>query len=411
MKQTHPCSHRPAGSPAPTKAAGFTVIELLAVIVIIGLLVTGVSVAWQRVTLALKEDVVSTAVLTDMKKLKNALVSGFHADTGLLPCAEKTATAGGGEYRATEYAGRYLGFSMDCEPETIEKAQFRFDNGDFIECEKLSGHCREMCRFLSPETHWSEIGKEIKIPDTRKPALPLKEPFVWNKYYATGWRGDYLQMNAVFNATEFDPLRYPAGKDDAPIYLPAMETPYAKHCEALALEADENGDESLAREYRRGKYYHIMGTTTNAILIMSRGEDCLPAPAANVEDCIRRRGDTVDCPVKTAYVEKCLEQFEACKSHCLFPGKTTCQSAVCDRSDYEPSCITQYGGNGAPAKLCVEERFAACVQCAKKCLLPRQNPCFQRLQITNPDIPGYIDLEDDTVMFVFSGLIRSPLEK
>ena len=45
-------------------------------------------------------------------------------------------------------------------------------------------------------------------------------------------------------------------------------------------------------------------------------------------------------------------------------------------------------------------------------LTDAQRACFERLKISDPNDPGYVDIGDDLVVFMFGGGgVRSPLEK
>jgi prepilin-type N-terminal cleavage/methylation domain-containing protein len=380
--------HFPTFSPA---RSGFTVIELLIVIVIIGLIVSGVSIAWQKTTERLRGDIESAAVLGNMKMIKDAVVSGLYPDTGFLPCAEPTpASSGDAVRRTTEYAVRYLCLDPDCDGKSVANATFRDPNDRlyYIDCDQLPPKCREMCRFTS------DTGDS-----------PLAESFFWNKYYARGWRGAYMQCNSVYNARPEN--------DGSAIFMPAMETPYVETCEGLAQDAETAGLGRLAEEYRRGKYYHIMGTTKNTLAVVSYGQDCLPSPAGAMRKCILERSSGNDCLGEFAYLQGCLETLNQCKQSCLVEEKRNIAcTSNCMVEDYTKVCREEYPeedqDESQKIKLCRQKKYKECIQCTEEC---RKAECFQRLQIADSKHRGYLDLEDDTVMFVFTEMIRSPLEK
>ena len=311
----------------------FTLIEILTVLVIIGIMVTGTAIAWQRVLGRVVEDVPVAAALGDMKAIKDAIVRSVYPDLGYIPCAAEDSV----------FTTSYLSFGYD---------QVEIDGVD-----------------------------------------------AWNKYRSKGWRGPYIEPNSTLNATYFDPDLYPPDQDGNDISFGAIATPWAQKCEELAIQVKDQ-DPQLAKEYRKGKYYHILkpeqtrcverdqfGTcikygwaiSSGSACIVCRGENCLPGPAEkHVRTC----------------TETCTETCDAegtCKPKC---------EAICagvDRS-MRPACLKKCN---VP---CYEE-------VNKKCIAPCYSKCVRKLKIAEPDDPDYIDISDDVVMFVFRGSTRSPLDK
>ena len=70
----------------------------------------------------------------------------------------------------------------------------------------------------------------------------------WDRYYQRGWRGPYLEQESREQITTAD----------GAYAFPLVTTPWADVCEALARQAEDDGDTREAQRIRRGKYYLIV---------------------------------------------------------------------------------------------------------------------------------------------------------
>jgi prepilin-type N-terminal cleavage/methylation domain-containing protein len=217
---------------------GFTLLELLAALVIIGFLVTIVS---NRVQ-GLGDDACVIAALNGMKTV-SAAAREFHCDFGVIPeeivrVKKQDDSVNDKRNQNPEYASRFLGLDKDCSDETLRAymEDGTFDYPDLLE----DGHagCYDMALCL----------QDLLGMTTKRSVLEL---------LLHDWRGNYVRSNAMFNATELDPDAYPADPDGNPVYLPVIATPWADAIESEALEAAKKGKTELAQEFRRGKYYQI----------------------------------------------------------------------------------------------------------------------------------------------------------
>jgi prepilin-type N-terminal cleavage/methylation domain-containing protein len=338
---------------------GFTLLELLIVLIIIGFLMTAVGRTFRKVD----KDVQITAALSDMKAISDAIVKGVYPDVGRIPC--------GGENPV---------FTTSCLClECSEKDQETIQAADPINLDELSPGCRELVSLLTGEK--GNIKKTKFIKKT------------WNKYYSKGWRGPYIEASAMIDATYFDPDLYPPDVEDNHVDLPAITTPWADKCERLAQKAEKNGDDDLAKQYRKGKYYQILqparircvdrdynGNCTNYVWEIPKRAACIVCLGA---DCLSRMTED--------YIKNCTQNCgESSKENC----ERTCKQKCGELGGHTRECIEKCYIK------CKDERFASCF-----------SKCVSKLEITDPSLRDYMDIGDDIVMFVFSGGVRSPLER
>ncbi|MCK4824363.1 prepilin-type N-terminal cleavage/methylation domain-containing protein [bacterium] len=367
----HPLTRSPAHLHTCT---GFTLLELLIVLIIIGFLVTATGRTFRKVD----KDGPITAALTDMKAIADAIVKGIYPDMGRIPCV--------GEDPVLTTACLCLGCSEEDQGEIGQAA----DPINLDELSLVSLECRELIFLLTGEKENIEKTKFIKK--------------TWNKYYSKGWRGPYIEANAMIDATYFDPDLYPPDVEDNHVNLPAITTPWADKCEKMAKEAEKNGDDDLAKQYRKGKYYQILKPvkpveTVNkweipkdTACIVCRGPDCLPGDNGNNDV-----QDYLSCEFSCQ--ERCAGRVEECKEGCtveycqgLYPGLSSGHYMI-------KKCIMECEMECEDLDKCVNDCVSECEKGIKN------------LAITNPDNDDYIDIGDDMIMFVFSGGVRSPLEK
>ena len=317
------------------KCLGYTLLELLTVLTIVGIMVTGTVIAWQRVFGRVTEDIPVAAALRDMKAIQDAIVKGFYPDIQTLPYDEKNP----------EYANRYLCLN----PEHPKERE-------------------EMAAFLESQ------GK-----------LNLIE---WNKYYAKGWRGPYIECDSTCNATELDPVSHPPDAEGNPVYLPVIATPWADECEKMALEEIAKGDPNeLAAEYRRGKYYQLFTVGC----IVCKGQDCLSGNNGDndMEEYFSNYGSICKADCKDSCLKKCQAM---CEKQCK-------QELGIYWEECMPICVPG----------CNDECFN---DCYFNCINEFANSGLgKNLKIIDPYDPDYVNIGDDIVMFVFVEGLRSPLEK
>ena len=374
---TFPPSHLPTFSPAHPltrppahflTCKGYTLIEVITVLAIIMALATTMGIALYDAHCKNLECLPIKCAIDQMKAIQDVIVKDFYPDIGRIPCAGEEPV---------------FGIAYLC----VE--------------EKIDG-----------------------VAD-------------WNKYYDYGWRGPYIKTIASLDATYFDPDSYPPDSNGNPVLFPAIAVPWAKNCEEKAREIEQDGSdadayeackeawekagkgvpdlEECAMEYRKGKYYQILRPAQKCIewetdrygnftgncrkkaweipkksaCIVCRGQDCLPGYNVEYSTC------ESDCD-KT-YQEKAKKD---CKSACrewypwVLPDDPMIMQCVIE-------CIKnpgEYLGNTTHAEWLDD--------CYFKCHAGTEN-----LKIIDPDDPGYMDIGDDIIMFVFRGGLRSPLEK
>ncbi len=224
---------------------GFTLLEVLAVLAVIGFMVTVVSVFANRNfgNYSLQQ------AINDMDKIKTSIRDGFYRDTWLIP--QSTGKLIDGEDHP-EFATKYLCLKNDCEPGDIRNATYtkEWKSGrpklegakihfDYVKCDELcSGSCelKKLCRFfyVMTKNDW-----DIYPEDGT-----MKRVLLYDPGFKQGWNGPYIEGNAMI-------------MDQAGDYVPVIATPWAADIEQIAREAKEEGDKSLAEKYRKGKYYHI----------------------------------------------------------------------------------------------------------------------------------------------------------
>ncbi len=344
---------------------GFSLLEIMVVLAIIGLFVTISAGALRDTT----DDAEVISALSQMDSIRQAVIDGFYKDFGCIPEEVHGKISGVGnnpEYRKNpEYATRFLCLQRDCGDSEFKIKTF-IDEYTKDSDSKWSGFndddfCPGCCfMFNCLENLFSErLGKNLKnyIP------LLMTNPV----YGFQSWTGPYLEANSQFNATalnQSDDTRYPADFysdsstfEDDPVILPVISTPWADGLEASALEIEAD-DPSYAAQLRKGKYYQILVYSRDAgddsslwiqvpetAVVISRGPDGMP------------------------------------------------------------------GSEGDDGTVGAEDYWTECADMNDGDLTAGQRQCFERLMITDPDDPEYVDIGDDMVLFIFGGgTVRSSLD-
>jgi len=373
---------------------GFTLLELLVVLIIIGFLVTAIGRTFRKVD----KDVQYVAALSDMKAISDAIVKGIYPDLGCIPCT--------GEDPVSAITSLCLDLKRCME----EIQEYTYQNtywGEIYQCieyQDLTPECRELLFLLAGQpSNDRKCGKNgiLKSKFTEN---------IWNKYYSKGWRGPYIECNATYY--------YNPEASEEGYYLPAIATSWADKCEKMARKAEKNGDDDLAKEYRKGKYYQILKPLQTRCIewgwidhdwacieygweipkdtacIVCRGPDCLPGDNGNNDV-----QDYLSCEFSCQEKEECKGPYEKCLEGC------------------PEECQNSYPGLPSwhwKIKKCIENCEGDCEKVYKECVTDCISECekgFKNLAITNPNNDDYMDIGDDIVMSVFSGIVRSPLEK
>jgi prepilin-type N-terminal cleavage/methylation domain-containing protein len=398
---------------------GFSLLELLVVIVIIGLLVTGMSVAWQGVNNRVIEDMDAALALQTMTSIREA-TADFYSELELVPYDTFPPVASFGdnwEWQADyRLATRLLCAPLDCTESEIENAG-RTINGvktsytyagntiktvlmnesqDYIICDDLPAGCpstEAMCRIIGSLEE-----------DSLNRSDPLKDGrFLWDKYQATGWSGPAMTCNAHY-------------LDSA-----ALETPWAEQGDLWAILLDQLGYPAEAEEFRRAKYYQIHGGTKKMTHVLCRVPPALPMPEDELRKNLREaiadlsnkdrinmmteaknyilRGLTY-LSFQKAYLEardvRCTEDASGCFDTCAQTCLDAC-SEYTKKSDYDE---------------CMKECPDICVpNCLYKCRETVESRFYDKLTNSDNTDPDYIDTGDDIRMFVFGGDLRSPLDE
>ena len=349
--------------------SGFTLLELLIVLIIIGFLVTATGRAFRKVD----KDVQITAALTDMKAIADAIVKGIYPDVGRIPCIGEDPVSAVtylclnlkgcmGEIHGYTYENTYQGKAYKC-----------------IEYQQLSPKCIQLLFLLA--------GQRSSDKECGQNGI-LKSKLTWNKYYAKGYRGPYIEPNATYY--------YNSGGEGSEegYYLPAIATPWADKCEKMAKEAEKNMDDDLAKQYREGKYYQILqpkrscarwDVSPNCDYQCTSYRYEIPKNVA----CIVCNGpDCLSSSPMQAYPKNCVE---ACVSYEEKCGK------LCD---IECGSIEKDANKRQCYERCLPKVYKECIN---------NDACFSECasKLKDPNI----DIGDDIVMFVFSGGVRVPLER
>ena len=209
------------------RQGGFTLIEFMVVLIIVGLLTTGAAVVWGEFYGKMNRDIQETRALSEMDAIRDAIETNFYGDLNRVPCDEEFP----------QYAFRFLTFKPD---KKTMSALARAGQNSLINCDDLQGSLKDLCLFLG-----------------RGSDPPVEAFSLWNKYYLKGWRGGYAAGNETFQAEKIFPEIYDTG-DDEPILLETMASPWADICEEKAMEAEADGKKELAAELRKGKFYQII---------------------------------------------------------------------------------------------------------------------------------------------------------
>ncbi len=354
---TRPPAHPPACAPArlyrpPACVQGFTVLEVLISVTLITLLATLVVTSMGK----FDDDVKIAVALKDMKTLKTTLAQRVYPDMGKIPCGPREGADDKRKRMESLFVPAYLFMEIE-----MIRDMYKNDNGDDS----------------------NNPYKDHVIPDYITQ---------WAVYKSSGWRGPYLRgPTGAIDATYFAPEDFPkiAGSN---VFLDAMLTPWADYCEEKAAAAEARGNQEMARLYRQGKYYHIVGPgklyhggkyviPPSTAVIVSRGSDCLPGARAVLDSIV------------DPCIESCSSRWNVdsyCKEMCT--GAKIPRNFVAFKECTEDIC---------PLKL---------AQKSNECLRECSSAGFKALQVTDPDSPGYVDIGDDIIMSVFGNLRRSPME-
>ena len=368
-----------------TSFSGFTVLEILAALVIVGFLIA-LMVPRARNRL---EDSEVIAALNHMNSIREAVSEGFYRDFGYIPEEahwnglegvphSDSDSLGVVRNQNPEYATRFLCMERDCTNEEITTYLWDHDlRNSEVEDVWLGEGGHPGCYFMA-EALEQLVPTHVGIP----------YPYHYYRYYLLqdpavgrrGWSGPYLEANSRFNATALnreDDWKYPdnfysdADTVTEDVFFPVIVTPWADDLEATAMEA-EAGAPALAAELRKGRYYQILVYSRNVAEIRTSGA-----------------GDS--------YVTVIGGHWEQ------FPETAV---IICRGADGLP------GSDSQAERLGAEDYWMQCAEMSKYALTDQQRRCFERLKITDPDDPDYVDIGDDMVLFIFgSGPVRSPLEK
>ncbi len=394
--------------PCHAPRAGFTLVEIVVVLAIIGLLVT--------LTAALTRDKLDEgkviAAMSQMNSIKKAVADGFYRDFGYVPeevhrgAWVDSRVGPNGEAdtlrnQNPEYATRFLCLERDCTNEEI--ADLFEDWGmanitpEFQEQQKKWGgdNGRLGCAFMTKA-----------LNEMRDRSWP--EDFVYPLRYmlmpdpstgGRGWPGPYLTCNSWINATALhgtDRDQYPAifysdpslfslsGAVKKDVFFPVIATPWADDLEAAARKAEADKNPDLARELRKGRYYQILVYSS------------LRSWYSNIAGA-----DTFlfDSDGQAFFYEDTMA-----------PGAQVPETAV----------IISRGPDGLPgtagdaSTIGAENYWMQCANKSKTGLTVDQRECFWCLANPKDDkCKKYnVNIGDDMVLFIFGdGPIRSPLDK
>ena len=231
--------------------SGFTLLEVLTVLAVIGFMVTVVSVFANRNF----GDYRLQQAINDMNRIKTAILDGFYPDTGLIP--QSVGKLDGAEDHP-EFATKYLCLKNDCNHEDIENATYikewwpcgsdQFPHSGaicryrYVKCDEL---CPGSCEFKKL-CHWFRFMTNPGWDDYPEDGL-IRRVLLYSPPVKQVWNGPYLEGNATVEDVE----------NEAGGYIPVIATPWASDIERAAGDAEDEGDNSLAERYGKGKYYHI----------------------------------------------------------------------------------------------------------------------------------------------------------
>ncbi len=351
---------------------GFSLPEVLVALVIIGFIVT-IAVGAMRNTV---DDSKVIAALNQMNSIKEAAAL-FYSDFGCIPEEVHPNTASGQDsghkYDSlnmnTEYATRFLCLPRDCSDSEIIDFSNLWNSNGWINVDDFRPGCYFMFQGLS-----KLFSERFGTLHNSKVRSLITDPV----YGLRSWTDTYLEANSQFNATALnrkDDTHYPAEfysdadrfNDD--VFLPVISTPWADDLESQALDAESDAP-ALAAEYRKGKYYQILvySRNTGVITYMPSGE------------------------IKEMLWDEWVQVPET--------------AVVISRG---PDGLP--GTEGDDTTIGAEDYWNECAAMWQHGLTSAQRRCFGRLMITDPDDPGYVDIGDDLILFIFGGgTVRSPLD-
>lgn len=382
------------------RRAGFTLVEIMVVLVIIGLLAT-LTAALTRGKL---DESKVMAAASQMNSIKKAVVDGFYRDFGYIPeevhrygvdsrVGSLEGEADTLRNQNPEYATRFLCLERDCTNGEIADVFSVFSTGQLpslqVEAQKWGGDDGRLgCAFMTRALHEMRDNALSSFLNTYMYSLRylvMTDPSVGRR----GWTGPYLACNGRIDATALhrtDADQYPAifysdpGLQIGPyaveavtkdVYFPVITTPWADDLEATARQAEADKDPDLAKELRKGRYYQM--------LVYSRLKYWLEENTSG-----------------TYYLDT------------VSPAAQVPETAV----------IISRGADGRPgtagdaSTVGAEDYWMKCAKISQYGLTDEQRACFRRLAITDPNDPDYVNIGDDMVLFIFGdGPVRSPLEK
>ena len=330
------------------KCKGYTLLELLTVLLIIGIMVTATAIAFYGDSGKNLECLPVISAMDQMKAIQDAIVKGFYPDIGWIPCAGEDPL----------FTTPYL--CVEEKIDAVEGWNKYYSSG-------WRGPYIKAYTNLNA-TYFDPVSYPVD-PDGNPVLLPA---------IATSWAEDCEKMARDVEAE---------GEDAAS---------YEGYCREQDLTPEE-----CAMEYRKGKYYQILKPAKKCIeweqdrygysckkeawiipkdsaYIVCRGLDCLPG---------YKKEDYSACE-------------SSCEATCQEKLQNACQS-YCEQYPYWPGCIQD---------CCKDDYENVYNECLDGCYFECRGD-IKNLKITDTHNPDYIDIGDDIVMFVFREGLRSPLEK
>lgn len=153
-------------------------------------------------------------------------------------------------------------------------------------------------------------------------------------------------------------------------------------------------------------------------------KDCHVACVALREPCCKEC-----CANDASCVSKCMKDKGGCGKTCriyrpdrcgIRCAKDFCQDCLDKRAECEeikagcdnmPDCDTIKEDCDSQRTACLDGCANVFDECRTEYETRCKAQCLRKVKKTDPDDPDYIDIGDDILLFVFSGDIRSPLDR